>query len=244
MPVADPAIALSRLRCAIAVNEALIAGERFLRVLNAGFRPDQPRVPAGNPDGGQWTREGATVTRVQARSPAPRSGAPRRIAGSLRDLTAEQETRLEISHSQMQAAVRRVQSLDPNWKPRPSLYETVEGEIAANNAAAREAQDRLYELSRVGIGPGPFAVESQSARGRGRRWTAEEIRENNRIGRTYGCHTCGAKNPGTPNGNFRIDHQDPNAMNAEGRRQALFPQCARCSNRQGAWILNNYLRRK
>lgn len=26
------------------------------------YSPDQPRVPAGNPDGGQWTAEGGTVT--------------------------------------------------------------------------------------------------------------------------------------------------------------------------------------
>src|SRR5208282_5821238 len=24
----------------------------------AGFNPDEPRVPAGNPDGGQWTEDG------------------------------------------------------------------------------------------------------------------------------------------------------------------------------------------
>lgn len=30
------------------------------RSLKAGFNPDQPRVPAGNPDAGQWTSEGGT----------------------------------------------------------------------------------------------------------------------------------------------------------------------------------------
>ena len=29
---------------------------RLSVVLKAGFRPDQPRVPRGRPDGGQWTR--------------------------------------------------------------------------------------------------------------------------------------------------------------------------------------------
>lgn len=147
--------------------------------------------------------------------------------------------RLEISHAQLQAAVRRVQQLDPNWKPRPSLYESIEGEITANEAAAREAQDRLYELSRVGIGPGPFAVESQPARGPGRRWTADEIRENNRIGRTYGCHTCGTKDPGTRSGNFFVDHQPPNARNNRGQPQRIFPHCMICSARQGNWLSRN-----
>jgi hypothetical protein len=38
-------------------------------IFKAGFRPDQPRVPAGNPDGGQWTDEGLAPTLVQSRSP-------------------------------------------------------------------------------------------------------------------------------------------------------------------------------
>lgn len=31
---------------------------RFVRATKAGFNPDQPRVPAGNSDGGQWTSGG------------------------------------------------------------------------------------------------------------------------------------------------------------------------------------------
>jgi hypothetical protein len=155
------------------------------------------------------------------------------------EATPAEEALLEISHAQMQAAVRRVQQLDPNWKPGPSLYETIDGEIAANEGATREAQDRLYELSRVGIGPGPFAVESQAARGPGRNWTAAEIRENNRIGRTYGCHTCGTKDPGTRSGNFFVDHQPPNARNNRGQPQRIFPHCMICSARQGNWLSRN-----
>lgn len=152
------------------------------------------------------------------------------------EATPEQETRLEISHGQMRGAIAEVQRLDPRWRPSPSAYETIEGEIAANEAARREAEGRIIELQRMGIGPGPFAVESQPARGTGRRWTAEEIRENNRIGRKYGCHTCGTKEPGTPTGNFVIDHQDPNALNRLGARQVLLPQCIVCSNKQGGYV--------
>jgi hypothetical protein len=36
--------------------------QRFLQKVKAGFNPDQPRVPAGNPDGGQWTSEGGEGT--------------------------------------------------------------------------------------------------------------------------------------------------------------------------------------
>jgi hypothetical protein len=31
---------------------------RFIHELKGGFNPDQPRVPAGNPRGGQWTSDG------------------------------------------------------------------------------------------------------------------------------------------------------------------------------------------
>jgi hypothetical protein len=39
---------------------SLLVGMAHLDLLlhKAGFRPDEPRVPAGNPDGGQWTGEG------------------------------------------------------------------------------------------------------------------------------------------------------------------------------------------
>jgi hypothetical protein len=37
---------------------AQIVRELILDLRKAGFNPDEPRVPAGNSDGGQWTREG------------------------------------------------------------------------------------------------------------------------------------------------------------------------------------------
>jgi hypothetical protein len=33
-------------------------------LLETRYRPDQPRVPAGSPDGGQWTDDGGTGNRV------------------------------------------------------------------------------------------------------------------------------------------------------------------------------------
>jgi hypothetical protein len=231
---------LVRLNYAVAAWCVLAAGDDFQRSLKAGFRPDEPRVPAGGPGGGQWTDGGlggfnsARIVRVGGEERDAED--LRNIAGRLIDATPAEAARLEISHAQMEAAVRRVQQLDPKWRPRPSLYETPAGEIAANEAATREAQERLFELQRVGIGPGPFAVESQPARGPGRRWTAEEIRENNRIGETYGCHTCGTREPGTTSGNYFLDHQKPSALLQEGEGQRIFPQCATCSASQGSYV--------
>jgi len=48
-----------RLRCAAAesrMTAALLALERH-------YRPDQPRVPAGAPEGGQWTSDGSAPAR-------------------------------------------------------------------------------------------------------------------------------------------------------------------------------------
>ena len=44
-----------RLRCATAGNRMTAA----LLTLERHYRPDQPRVPAGVAEGGQWTSEGA-----------------------------------------------------------------------------------------------------------------------------------------------------------------------------------------
>ena len=34
--------------------------EAFVRALERRYRPDQPRVPAGRPEGGEWTRVGGS----------------------------------------------------------------------------------------------------------------------------------------------------------------------------------------
>ena len=50
-----------RLRWMIADLKLCLVMRELAR--KAGFNPDQPRVPAGNPDGGQWTREDSRWTR-------------------------------------------------------------------------------------------------------------------------------------------------------------------------------------
>lgn len=212
---------------------------RLHLLLKAGFRSDQPRVPTGNPDGGQWTREGGTITRVSGRGRANAGGS--RVSVRWPSASLEQATRLEISHSQMQVLLQQVGRLDPRWRPGPQAYETIEGQISANLATAREAQNRLDQLRGFGIGIGPFAGESIPARTSGRNFTKSERAEVNRIGRASGCHTCGTTEPGTRLGNFVPDHQVPSAMTPA--RQSLFPHCLACSHRQGAWITNNFTRK-
>ena len=53
---------LLRLRSELA---ALRADLRFRQLLGKAYNPNQPRVPAGNPDGGQWTSGGVRPSRVK-----------------------------------------------------------------------------------------------------------------------------------------------------------------------------------
>jgi hypothetical protein len=147
-----------------------------------------------------------------------------------------QAARLVDAQARAEGSIARVRELDPNWRPTPSFYESVEGRIRAYEAEAREAQARASELARVGVGPGPFACDSIPARGPERDFTAAERREINRIGSETGCNTCGTKDPGTSSGNFIPDHQPPSALNYMARPQRLFPHCLTCSLRQGGWI--------
>ena len=221
------------------------------------YSPDQPRAPAGGPDGGQWTSGGGTGRndhRVisDATPDAIKPGAqyaqnrPRGtvfgsvlINGQLVETTPAQAARLVVVEAQARDALARVRELDPKWQPTPSMRNTVEGEIAAVQAEAREAETRLSELARAGIGPGPYAGDSIPARGPERDFNANERREINAIGSNTGCHTCGILDPGTRSENFVADHQPPTALNFLGRPQRLFPQCIHCSDSQGGWISGN-----
>ena len=186
-------------------------------------------MPAGVREGGQWTADGGETTTLSAQRRRGGGGGP---VGGL-EPTPAQAARLTVAEAQAQAAIARVRQYDRNWQPTPSLYETVEGQIAARQADTREAEARLAELAGVGVGPGPFAVESIAA---GPSVTAADRIELNRIFSEYGCHTCGTFEAGTKSGNPIADHQPPTALRALGSSARLFPQCVSCSVRQGGYV--------
>ncbi len=233
-----------------------VKSDPLLQLFECKYRADQPRVPAGNSDGGQWTSGGSGVVgrndpRVisdatpdnewkpgtqYAQNRSGRGTVSVRINGRMVDVEPGQAARLAVAESDAQAAFRRVREIDPNWRPTPSFQDTIEGSITTAKEETREAEARLNELARMGIGPGPFAGDSIPARERSRRLTEEERNELNRIGSKSGCNTCGTFDPGTPLGNWVGDHQYPNALNPLGRPQRLYPQCATCSATQGGWV--------
>jgi hypothetical protein len=270
----------------VEVDELKAASARR-RLQESKYSPSQPRVPGGNPRGGQWTdrsgggasfgsfgnadggvsaegtdgaedagsstgsenSDGGAITDPRVISDADpesikpgeqyaqaggrRSGTSVRINGQIVEVSPGQEAELQGVQARAEGAIARVREIDPNWKPTPSAYESVDGLIRKYRADAQEAQDRASELGKIGIGPGPFAGESISARGPERDFTAAERREINRIGSETGCQTCGTTDPGTKSGNFVADHQYPSAINPAGRAQRLYPQCATCSAKQG-----------
>jgi hypothetical protein len=67
------------------------------------------------------------------------------------EATPAQHVRLAVSTARADAAVKRVKEIDPAWRPRPSLHETVEGAITANERVVQEAEGRLNELGRSSI---------------------------------------------------------------------------------------------
>ena len=133
------------------------------------FDPNQPRVSAGHSDGGQWTSAGggwddrriiSDVTPDNDWSPGAqyannsrRGPVPVRIGRQWVELEGGQAARLFEAQTRAQAATARVRELDPNWRPRPSAYESVEGLIRAYESEAQEAQARARELESPQILP-------------------------------------------------------------------------------------------
>jgi hypothetical protein len=221
-----------------------------------GYDPNQQRVPKGHPDGGQWTDVGRGESKPEILSDVTpdnewssgsqyanmrgRGSVPIRIGSQWFEATPGQVAQLTAAQARYNNAIARVRELDPSWKPTRSLHQqNVEGFIRAYRGEALEAEGRLAELTKAGIGPGPFAGESIPARGPGRDFTASERREINRILNQTGCHTCGTFDPGTIRRDAVPDHQPPTRWNPHRKPQRLYPQCLSCSRRQGFWIGRN-----
>jgi hypothetical protein len=140
---------LSLLRAA-QVQVAMLRHELAVR-RKANFNPDQPRVPAGNPDGGQWTGDETSPGRSDPRiitdaPPGEQIGAryaSRRLSsrtvlinGQVHILTPGQAATLESLQARSDATIARIRQVEPNWMPTPSVYRTPDGLIATVRAEA------------------------------------------------------------------------------------------------------------
>jgi hypothetical protein len=194
--------------------------------LQLRYDPNQPRVPAGSPDGGQWTSgEGETG---QPREMTQRRGAPPN--------TVAPAVQLAVARAEASAAIRNVQRYNPSWQPQTQSLTSggTDGDIAALRARRDEAEAYLALLRARGIGPGPYAGDPADLPFG--RETAAGRRQLNRSGDENGCHTCGTRSPGSTSGSWYWDHQNPTALNWSREPQVGYPQCRHCSDRQGGWV--------
>jgi hypothetical protein len=157
------------------------------------FDPNQPRVPAGHSEGGQWTRTGSAkdsngpqvlsdVTPDNDWQPeaqyanARRPGTvPIRIGGQWFEVEPGQAARYAAADVRAQDAIRRVRELDPNWRPeKASAHEGgFESEIRRATDLAEEAEARVREIT--GFGPPPIIPKERPPTTRERNDVAREI---------------------------------------------------------------------
>jgi hypothetical protein len=132
-----------------------IAAARFARALahwrhvtKAGFRVDQPRVPEGQPGGGQWTDGITPISRV--RGPLIQG----RIYGQRILLTPSQAAQLAQSQLRASNAIARIREREPNWQPPSQLIDPTNpaSVIRSLESTARAAEARLRDLERPGMG--------------------------------------------------------------------------------------------
>lgn len=87
----------------------------------------------------------------------------------------------------------------------------------------------------TGIGAGPYARFGVPA-GPSLRPSTQQQKDINTLGRAFGCHTCGTKDPGLKSGNFVGDHQPPSALAPPETPQFYLPHCKKCSLGQGGRV--------
>ncbi len=151
--------------------------EQQLLHLQHKYDPNQPRMPAGSSEGGQWTyvagyargkerQDFIDYLRGKPRMPniqeiqrsregdavsaqfRPRGGGG--IVGRFPDATPGQQMRHALAQATARDAVQRVRQRDSDWQQPQSLTSTIDGEIAHYEAVARAAEAKLQEI-RAGI---------------------------------------------------------------------------------------------
>lgn len=170
---------------------------------------------------------------------------PRRGAGLPETPLQELITRNFQSHQRALAEIepnnRFVTGISaPDWRPTAADVAKIHQELLM----ARQRAAGAIDTQPSGIGIGPFAGESVPARSEKRNFNNWERAEIDRLGKIYGCHTCGTREPEDRSGRFVPDHQRPTSVNPTGEAQRLFPQCLSCSRRQGGLISREVQRRE
>jgi len=226
----------TRLRGGAAGLRLSVALIRLKFAFKAGFRPNQPRVPAGSPEGGQWIEEDGDEkpTLVQSRGPTP----TRPFNNGLPPINLSLQVRLDISIAFRLNAVREAQRIDPLWREPPQAYASIEGQIRANEAVRFQAELHIFRLTGRPPNPGPFTRQWLTSPAPNLRLTREQQDVLDMIGRLYGCHGCGSVDNWSPRGHAIGDHQIPRRL---GTPSIIVPHCVTCSSSQGG-LISRFLR--
>ncbi len=131
------------------------------------FDPSQPRVPAGNSDGGEWTSTGGSgegrvqvVSRTPPRAPGGRrnsNGPPVRpitIAGRTEWVSPTTFHQYNSSYALAQTMTNLARRYDANWRPESTIVGNVAGQIAANRATAAQALRHIQRLNPSALSSG------------------------------------------------------------------------------------------
>jgi len=153
-------LALSRLTASLRERRPDHASDAMADPLLPKHWRRQPRVPAGSPDGGQWTSGGGGGARVERVSRTPRRNNPQnRGAAPRNQIVMHQGRRIEVTRQEYIAyhsSARRANMLtdlvrryDPNWRPNPSISQGLPGAIRDQQYRGDQALQRLQELRPV-----------------------------------------------------------------------------------------------
>jgi hypothetical protein len=159
--------AIHRARWHVDAARVELALENLDRVWRkANFNPNQPRMPAGSPDGGRWTSVGGDSESVGFDDPRILSDATsspdlipgaqyaqnRPPLGQFPGATPAQSARLAAGELRANSTIRRVREIEPAWQPRVTSFSapsSIEGAIGHAEARAQAAEARLRELGRL-----------------------------------------------------------------------------------------------
>jgi hypothetical protein len=168
-----------------------IEAQHRLAQYRSHFDPNQPRVPVGHPDGGQWTSAGgvqgasepSTLSDAtpdddwkpgaQYANRRGRGSGPIRSGEQWSEPEPGQFLRLTFAEARANDAIARVREIDPNWRPQRNFSNSVEGQIREYEVQAEQAEARLRELAR--FEPPPIIPKERPASSKERNDIAREV---------------------------------------------------------------------
>ena len=102
----------------------------------------------------------------------------------------------------------------------------------------RKSPARLGRGDGTSYGVGQHAMTGVPTKNVTRNFTQKEKTGVNELGKQNGCHTCGIKQSGWPDGHFTPDHQPPLSLVSKlsGYQGNLYPHCKACSSKQGGTL--------